>query len=91
MTRKDPVLLNSQLNCTCPEDCLLKNWKHKDSMENGASFKFNCSTFPGYKKSVKSCLEDFDVNNHPNRWLLPKNSCGRQRSGEKNTVSTCLK
>ena len=90
MSNKEIVLQNNQMNCTCPEDCSSNNWKYKDNVTAIGSLVFNCSTFPGYKKSVKKCLEDFDVNNHPNRWLLPKNSCGRQRSGEKNSVSNQL-
>ena len=81
-------LENSQINCTCPEDCSSNNWRYKDNQTDFGSLVFNCSTFPGYKKSVKKCLEDFDVNNHPNRWLLPKNSCGRRRSGQRNSVSS---
>ena len=49
---------------------------------------FNCSTSPSYTKDVKECLEDFDVNDHPNRRLLPGNDCGRQKSGGKNSVDT---
>lgn len=86
--KNDEVFLeNNQTNCTCPEDCSSSNWKYRNNQTDFGSLVFNCSTFPGYKKSVKKCLEDFDVNNHPNRWLLPKNKCGRQRSGQRNSMS----
>ena len=87
-SRKDPILQNTQHNCTCPEDCSINSWGSRNNQTDVKSLVFNCSTFPGYKKTVERCLEDFDVNHHPNRWLLPKNSCGRQRSGEKNSVCT---
>ena len=77
---------NTQLNCTCPEDCLRSHWVYKNELVK--YMVFNCSTKPRITQSVKECLIDFDVNKHPNRRLLPKNKCGKQVvTGENNSVT----
>ena len=79
------TLQNTQLECTCPEDCSRNAWRYKDNSDV-KSLVFNCSTSPTYKETVEECLENFDVNNHPNRRLLPKTHCGRQKTGARNSV-----
>jgi hypothetical protein len=80
------------VNCTetCPEDCEGENvWTLLESnnspLVKAGNIKLSCSRKPSVTKTVKECMEDFDVSNHPNMHLLP-DECGKQSTGRLSTV-----
>ena len=80
------------VNCseTCPEDCEGENvWTLVQNDKNGlvkaGNINLSCSREPNVTKTVKECMEDFDVSKHPNMHLLPE-ECGKQSTGALSTV-----
>ena len=58
-----------------------------DEPSKSYSVMIGCSTFPNISESVASCMKNFDYTKHPSADLLPK-SCGKQKTGWKNSVKT---
>ena len=80
------------VNCTetCPEDCVGENtWTYfendKSILVKDGSINLSCSRKPNVTKTVKECMDDFDVSKHPNVHLLPQ-ECGKQSTGALSTV-----
>ena len=88
-TMANITVQNTNCHSTCPEDCPKRKWLYKRNNLDVSTLIFDCATYPKKRyltESVQECLEDFDVNKHPNRRLLPKTNCGKQITGMRNSV-----